>query len=273
MVEQIKVPLTSSQDLEKMTELFVEENEALNIIGDTREKAIDLAKRAAYEDDRNNYEEASRLYENAVEHLLYALKYETENDGKAKIRTKCKEYLDRAEKLRKYCVLYNKEPWVLEKNMESYISNTPPDCTLYSNENYSVIIHKELLFQTKYLRSMVQSLNCNFSCDKIDIICPSLSKEELNLLVIFLYKGYANCENEKALLYLSENLSKLFGFPQVHQQQDERFELSLKVEPVLTEQDEIEKVFIKTEVEESNQKDVSYFNLIFLSWSEACSSF
>lgn len=71
--------------------------------GEATEKAIDLAKRATEEDNKKNYAEACKLYENAVQYFLHALKYETQNDSsKATIRAKCKQYLDRAEKLKEY---------------------------------------------------------------------------------------------------------------------------------------------------------------------------
>ena len=71
--------------------------------GEATEKAIDLAKKATEEDNKKNYEEACKLYENAVQYFLHALKYETQSDSsKTTIRAKCKQYLDRAEKLKTY---------------------------------------------------------------------------------------------------------------------------------------------------------------------------
>merc|ERR1711953_964135 len=71
--------------------------------GETTDKAIDLAKKATEEDNKKNYAEAVRLYENAVQYFLHALKYETQSDSsKATIRAKCKQYLARAEKLKDY---------------------------------------------------------------------------------------------------------------------------------------------------------------------------
>ena len=71
--------------------------------GETTDKAIDLAKKATEEDNNKNYAEAVKLYENAVQYFLHALKYETQSDSsKAMIRDKCRQYLDRAEKLKGY---------------------------------------------------------------------------------------------------------------------------------------------------------------------------
>ena len=45
--------------------------------------------------------------------------------------------------------VYNKEPLVLINAMESYFKSTPPDCSLFSDDNYGILIHKELMYQTK----------------------------------------------------------------------------------------------------------------------------
>ncbi|XP_076112569.1 vacuolar protein sorting-associated protein 4B-like isoform X2 [Mytilus galloprovincialis] len=66
-------------------------------------KAIDLVTKATEEDKNKNYEEALRLYEHAVEYFLHAMKYEAQSDkAKDSIRSKCAQYLDRAEKLKQY---------------------------------------------------------------------------------------------------------------------------------------------------------------------------
>merc|ERR1711881_99466 len=79
--------------------------------GEATEKAIDLAKRATDEDNKKNYDEAVKLYENAVQYFLHALKYETQSDAsKATIRDKCKQYLDRAEKLKAHLTGKKKKP-------------------------------------------------------------------------------------------------------------------------------------------------------------------
>lgn len=67
------------------------------------QKAIDLVTKATEEDKGKNYAEALRLYESAVEYFLHAMKYEVPNErAKESIRAKCKQYLDRAEKLKEY---------------------------------------------------------------------------------------------------------------------------------------------------------------------------
>lgn len=69
----------------------------------TLQKAIDLVTRATEEDKKKNYEEAFRLYEHGVEYFLHAIKYEAQSEkAKESIRAKCAQYLERAEKLKKY---------------------------------------------------------------------------------------------------------------------------------------------------------------------------
>lgn len=72
------------------------------------QKAIDLVTKATEEDKNKNYAEALRLYQHAVEYFLHAVRYEAQTDrAKESIRSKCIQYLDRAEKLKEY--LKNKE--------------------------------------------------------------------------------------------------------------------------------------------------------------------
>ena len=107
------------------------------------------------------------------------------------------------------CVLHSKEPMVLVDNMDSYFLSTPPDCSLYSQENDEVLIHKELLYQTNFAREMVKSVGID---SKIEVICPSLSKDELEIIVNFLYHGKLLFSNEKAVSHACTNLEELLGF-------------------------------------------------------------
>ncbi|KAH9503578.1 Vacuolar protein sorting-associated protein 4A [Bulinus truncatus] len=69
----------------------------------TLQKAIELVTKATEEDKKKNYEEALKCYEHAVEYFLHAIKYEATSDkAKESIRSKCTQYLDRAEKLKQY---------------------------------------------------------------------------------------------------------------------------------------------------------------------------
>ncbi|XP_021373770.1 vacuolar protein sorting-associated protein 4A-like isoform X2 [Mizuhopecten yessoensis] len=75
------------------------------------EKAIDIVTKATEEDKNKNYEEALKLYEHGVEYFLHAMKYEAQSDkAKESIRAKCMQYLDRAEKLKKYVYGKKKNP-------------------------------------------------------------------------------------------------------------------------------------------------------------------
>lgn len=93
------------------------------------QKAIDLVTKATEEDRNKNYEEALKLYEGGIEYFLHALKceynilyhiiiYSVENNwcysmlyftdetqgekAKDSIRSRCTQYLERAEKLKEY---------------------------------------------------------------------------------------------------------------------------------------------------------------------------
>ena len=107
------------------------------------------------------------------------------------------------------CIVITKEPLVLCNNMDSYFKNTPPDCSLYSKGNHEISIHKELLYQTKYMREMITNLGFE---SKIEVICPSISKEELKNIVDFLYCGKFSFKNQSAASETTEYLNQLFGF-------------------------------------------------------------
>ena len=106
--------------------------------------------------------------------------------------------------------VYSKEPMVLVRTMESYFKTMPPDCSLYSQNNYEHPIHKELLYQTQFMRDMVVSVSPD---SKIEVICHSLSKEELEVIVDFLYNGRIVCTSKTAVYRAAKNLRDLFGFP------------------------------------------------------------
>eukprot|EP00126_Sphaerothecum_destruens_P000759 Sdes_comp10983_c0_seq1m2621 len=66
------------------------------------QKAIELVTKATEEDQAQNYPEALKLYEHALQYFMTALKYEKNERCKESIRTKCVAYLDRAEKLKEF---------------------------------------------------------------------------------------------------------------------------------------------------------------------------
>ena len=122
------------------------------------------------------------------------------------------------------CLLHNKDPMSLVENMDSYFKNTPPDCSLFSKENHKILVHKELLYQTKVMREMIKNVGID---SKIEVICTSLSKEELEIIINFFYDGKILCTNQIAAHQAKKDLEDIFGFPLI---QDE---ISVTTEPIL----------------------------------------
>ena len=108
-------------------------------------------------------------------------------------------------------IFYNKDPMAIVNNMDSYFKQIPPDCSIYSKDGFDFPIHKELLYQTKLLRKIIQNTDTDLC--KIEIMCPSLSKEELETIVHFLYKGKTFCTDQAAALQVIHNLKHHFGIP------------------------------------------------------------
>ena len=65
----------------------------------------------------------------------------------------------------------------------------------------------------RFMREVVKSVDCN--CGKIEIFLPSLSKEEIYLMVQFLYTGKITnlSANRNVVAEVLDNLIKLLGFP------------------------------------------------------------
>ena len=97
------------------------------------------------------------------------------------------------------------------KNEDSYFMYVPPNCSLFSKDGFEVPIHKELLCQTQIMRQIVKSLECN--CQKIEIIFASLSKEEIELMVEFLYSGQITNNDPLSSNLVVSNLKEILGFP------------------------------------------------------------
>ena len=116
------------------------------------------------------------------------------------------------------CVLYNKEPLTIVNNMDMYFKNVPPDCKLLSEDKSEILFHKELLFQTKFTRELLLSVGNE---TKIEVICPSLLREELEIIVYFLYNGRILSSDKSGIFKASKILEELFGFPLI---QDEVFD-------------------------------------------------
>ncbi|KAL6305600.1 AAA-domain-containing protein [Sparassis latifolia] len=64
------------------------------------DRAIELVQRAIEEDTKQNYAEAYKQYQNALDYFMLALKWERNDKSKQLIRTKISEYLARAETLK-----------------------------------------------------------------------------------------------------------------------------------------------------------------------------
>ena len=111
------------------------------------------------------------------------------------------------------CMVLNKAPMSLVKNMESYFKQNPPDCSLYSEDNFEFPVHKEVLYQTKYLCEIIKNTISETCCCKIEILCQSISKEELKIMVDFLYTGNISCDNQTLGFLTCKNLNTMFGFP------------------------------------------------------------
>ena len=127
-------------------------------------------------------------------------------------------------------LLYNKEPLAIVNCMESYFKERPPDCSLFSQDNFGIPVHKEVLYQTPFLRRMIQSFNMDSCCSKIEILCPSLSREDLGAVVQFLYSGKISRFDSAVESKLSNILTELFGFPSIDKNGDSK--QSIILEPI-----------------------------------------
>ena len=65
-------------------------------------------------------------------------------------------------------------------------------------------------------------MNCTDSCVetwteccKVEIFCPSLLKEDLEMIVKFLYNGKIFCKDQTVVSKVCKNLNQLFGFPSI----------------------------------------------------------
>ncbi|KIJ16271.1 hypothetical protein PAXINDRAFT_43134, partial [Paxillus involutus ATCC 200175] len=65
-------------------------------------KAIQFLEQAIEEDDKRNYSEAHQQYMNAIDYLMAAQRYETNEKSKSLIRMEIEEYLSRTETIKKH---------------------------------------------------------------------------------------------------------------------------------------------------------------------------
>ena len=105
-----------------------------------------------------------------------------------------------------------KNPVDLVSYMNTYFKLVPADCSLFSEDGFEIPIHKEVLYQTNFMREIVKSLEC--CCCKIDILFPTVPKEHLQLIVQFLYTGQiSNLSGDKKIVsQVLKSLTEL-GFP------------------------------------------------------------
>ena len=125
------------------------------------------------------------------------------------------------------CHITSNNSMVIVNAMESYFKTTPPDCSLFCNDDYGLLIHKEIMYQTKFMREMIQSVGMD---SKIEVFCPSLTKEELEIIVDFFYNGKIFHNNEKVIYNVSKTLVDLFGFPSMKVELSDKEDTKLKIE-------------------------------------------
>ena len=72
---------------------------------------------------------------------------------------------------------------------------------------------QEIMYQTKQMREIVNSVTQLHCCGKLEIFCPSLLNEEIEHIVQFLYNGEIVCADQNIANQTFDNLTKVFGFP------------------------------------------------------------
>ena len=132
------------------------------------------------------------------------------------------------------CILENNilyETLLYDDHMKRFLKEKSPDCILYSKDGHDFPIHKvrisgkflqksemftnfyiyclfqEVFCQTKLMLSILESANS--CCEKLEILIPSLQKEELECLIDFLYSGTIPSDDSTTI---KENLTTVFGF-------------------------------------------------------------
>ena len=103
------------------------------------------------------------------------------------------------------------DPSVIIDYMNSYTKLKAPDCSFFTKDGNEIPLHKELLFQTKFMRSLAKSID--YRSQKLEIIFPSLSIEDLDAMVEFLYTGQISCTDSNHVTRLISNLQDFLGFP------------------------------------------------------------
>ena len=99
---------------------------------------------------------------------------------------------------------------VIGDSLDKYLKDKSTDCVLYAEDGSKFKIHRELFCQTDFQRKILSCAK-EQCCEILKVFCPC-SKDELDHLVLFLYAGVINCENEFDSLNILENLDKVFGY-------------------------------------------------------------
>ncbi|CAK9297616.1 unnamed protein product [Gordionus sp. m RMFG-2023] len=147
----------------------------------TLQKAIELVNKATEEDKNKNYEEALRLYQFAVEYFLHAIKYEAQNDkSKETLRSKCNEYLNRAEKLKQYIAKQKHQKKPLKAGETSNSSHKDKDGNYNNNSEDEEDPDKKKLMSQLQGAILTEKPNVKWS----DIIGLEGAKEALKEAVI-----------------------------------------------------------------------------------------
>jgi hypothetical protein len=84
---------------------------------------------------------------------------------------------------------------------------------LFSQDGSQISIHKELQYQIKFMRAILNAAYQNHSNERLDIFCPSLSNQELVEVVNFLCRGQFTSPDEIKACRILENLTEVFRFP------------------------------------------------------------
>ena len=113
------------------------------------------------------------------------------------------------------CTIKVPDHWILVDNMNSYFKDQPPNSSIFSEDNCEFQIHNEILYQTPFMREMVKSVNRDCTDLQIAIFCPLVSKDELKIIVNFLYSGKILCANGTMGSQIEKLLTELFGFPSI----------------------------------------------------------
>ncbi|KAJ2348574.1 positive regulation of centriole elongation [Coemansia sp. RSA 2671] len=108
---------------------------------ETQMKAKDIVNRAIAEDNAGNYEEAYKLYQNAIEWYLTGIKYEKIDSRKLTIRKRLTEYMDRAEQLKEHLAKARDSRKPVSRDYKMLAERTEG----YSGSDIAVIVRDALM--------------------------------------------------------------------------------------------------------------------------------